>query len=621
MKLLFTVAWVMTMHTCFSQEPEQRVNSRTSHVTVFLEGAQITRLADVSLKKGVTVLNLPHLASDLQGQSIQVEAPSNIKILSVSHRINFLDEIKKPEQIATLKKEQDRLKDLITLERSMQEVYREEESILKTNKSIGGQNGLAVKDLMTAMDYFRQRLTDIRQQLFKADQNVKAYEMSLSRIEAQLAVLQVARHEPTAEIIIKVSSPENTNDSPFKIKYVVAKARWFPTYDIRAKDVSSPVSITYKANISQKTGEDWTNVILTVSSGNPSESGAMPIIKPWYVDFNNGMANRYRSAGAAATMQGRVITSNGTPVPGVNVLIKGTTVGTVTDGDGNYSIPLTADAETLVFSFIGYNSQEIPVNASGEANIQLEEDTNELNEVIVTAYGVENALKGAVAGVAITRDKPRLKRSIVATPVIRQTDVEFTLDESFTVKSDGEVRTTDMVEYELDALYEYYCVPKLDQDAFLTARILDWDDYNFLEGEANLFFEGKYIGKSILDTRTTSDTLNFSLGRDGNVVVKREKKKEFSSRQFIGASQKSTFAYNISVRNKKRQPINIVIVDQIPVSGNKDVIVDKIEDSRASYTQEDGLMKWKKTIPPGGTEEIVMKYSVRYPKSNTIMLE
>ena len=81
------------------------------------------------------------------------------------------------------------------------------------------------------------------------------------------------------------------------------------------------------------------------------------------------------------------------------------------------------------------------------------------------------------------------------------------MEDSFSVKSDGEMRATDMVEYELDALYEYYCVPKLDADAFLIAKILNWDEHNFLEGEANLFFEGKYIGKSILDTRNTSDTL------------------------------------------------------------------------------------------------------------------
>jgi hypothetical protein len=112
------------------------------------------------------------------------------------------------------------------------------------------------------------------------------------------------------------------------------------------------------------------------------------------------------------------------------------------------------------------------------------------------------------------------------------------LSEPFSVKSDGEVRTTEMVEYELDALYEYYCVPKLDADAFLTAKILHWDEYNFLEGEASLFFEGKYIGKSILDTRNASDTLTLSLGRDGNVLVKREKKKDYASKQFVGSTKR-----------------------------------------------------------------------------------
>jgi uncharacterized protein (TIGR02231 family) len=178
-----------------------------------------------------------------------------------------------------------------------------------------------------------------------------------------------------------------------------------------------------------------------------------------------------------------------------------------------------------------------------------------------------------------------------------------------------------MVEYELDALYEYYCAPKLDADAFLTAKILHWDEYNFLEGEASLFFEGKYIGKSILDTRNTTDTLTLSLGRDGNVLVKREKKKDYSSRQFVGSNQKIVFSYEISIRNKKAQPITIVIVDQIPVANDKDISVDKLEDSNADYDDESGLLQWKKAISAGKTELINLRYAVRYPKSNRIMLE
>lgn len=178
-----------------------------------------------------------------------------------------------------------------------------------------------------------------------------------------------------------------------------------------------------------------------------------------------------------------------------------------------------------------------------------------------------------------------------------------------------------MVEYELDALYEYYCAPKLDQDAFLTAKLLHWDEHNFLEGEASLFFEGKYIGKSILDTRNTSDTLTLSLGRDGNVVVNREKKKDYSSRNFVGSNQKITFTYEISIRNKKGEPITIVVADQIPLSNNKEIVVDKLEDSNADYKEDSGILTWKKHITSGKTETIELSYAIRYPKGNNIILE
>ena len=75
--------------------------------------------------------------------------------------------------------------------------------------------------------------------------------------------------------------------APITIKYLVQEARWFPSYDIRAKNIQSPISITYKANVSQQSGEDWENVRLTISSGNPSQGGAKPIIKPWILGFNN----------------------------------------------------------------------------------------------------------------------------------------------------------------------------------------------------------------------------------------------------------------------------------------------------------------------------------------------
>jgi len=625
MNRIYTLILLLTsLATAAAQEAEQTVSSKINQVAVFLQGAQITRHASVPLKAGVSILTLTGIAPAIQQQSIQVDGPGSVKILSVSFRINYMEEHKKPEKIKVLEGERKRLAALIAQEKSMQEVYTEEENILKTNKSIGGtEKGVEVAELKAAMDYFRQRLLDIRQQLMQADRTIRSYQEELAKVDAQLTELRAIKGQPSGEIVVKVSTKAATN-AELDVNYLVNEARWFPSYDIRAKNVKAPVGVTYKANVSQQSGEDWENVSLTISSANPSEQGVRPIIRPWIVGYNNALSRRTAS-GALMTVaannevHGKVLDDEGKPVPGVNIVVKGTTVGTVTDLNGNYSIPLTSDAGALVFSFIGYNTIEKPVGRDSEINVELAPDVRQLSEVVVTGYSGDSYTESNSR--AYSPSAQKMKRALTATEVIRQTNVEFKLDEPFSIKSDGEVRATDMVEYELPAIYEYYCVPKLEEDAFLTAKILDWDQYNFLEGEASLFFEGKYIGKSILDTRNTSDTLIVSLGRDSNVLVKREKKKEYSSRQFVGSNQKVALAYEISIRNKKGLPISIVVEDQVPISNDKEITVDKLEDSHGEYDHNSGTLTWKKEIASGKTEIISLKYAVRYPKGSRMFLE
>ncbi|MEP2771698.1 MAG: carboxypeptidase-like regulatory domain-containing protein [Fulvivirga sp.] len=102
-------------------------------------------------------------------------------------------------------------------------------------------------------------------------------------------------------------------------------------------------------------------------------------------------AKRAASSGQMQKLKGKVITEDSTPLPGVNIVVKGTTLGTVTDIEGNYAIDLPVNSDsTLVASFIGYESKE--VNARGRSNldIQLNEDIQPLSEVVVTAAGEED---------------------------------------------------------------------------------------------------------------------------------------------------------------------------------------------------------------------------------------
>lgn len=104
-------------------------------------------------------------------------------------------------------------------------------------------------------------------------------------------------------------------------------------------------------------------------------------------------------------LTGQVIDSNNMPLPGVSVVIKGTTVGTITDFDGNYSLNTElSDSKVLVFSYIGFKTQEIIVDGKSVINVLMEEDTSLLDEVVVVGYGTQkkSVVTGAISGVKQT---------------------------------------------------------------------------------------------------------------------------------------------------------------------------------------------------------------------------
>ena len=99
------------------------------------------------------------------------------------------------------------------------------------------------------------------------------------------------------------------------------------------------------------------------------------------------------------TLTGTVISSeDNQPLPGVNVIVKGTTMGTITDFDGNFSLSVPADAETLVFSFMGMQTQEVAIGTTTKFNVTLDPESIGMDEVVVVAYGT--AKKSSFTGSA-----------------------------------------------------------------------------------------------------------------------------------------------------------------------------------------------------------------------------
>lgn len=201
-----------------------------------------------------------------------------------------------------------------------------------------------------------------------------------------------------------------------------------------------------------------------------------------------------------------------------------------------------------------------------------------------------------------------------------QTNIEYEISIPYTIPADGKNYMVEIQKNSLPAQYEYYCAPKINNDVFLLAKVSGWEKFNIISGQVNLFFEGTYVGKSYIDTKVTTDTLLFSMGIDKNISVTREKLVDFSNVKTLGLNKKETRTYEINIRNKKKQPVQILIEDQLPLSTDKDIEVEQLELSGAFYDKDTGKCSWKYQIKSAETKTIRLSFSVKYPKDKSVSL-
>lgn len=202
-----------------------------------------------------------------------------------------------------------------------------------------------------------------------------------------------------------------------------------------------------------------------------------------------------------------------------------------------------------------------------------------------------------------------------------QTNLEFSISIPVDIPSDNRDYTLNIQESTLPATYVYYCAPKLDREAFLVALITGWENLNLLSGEISLFFEGTFVGKSYLNVRNTQDTLGLSLGRDRGIVVTRVKVRDFTEEKTLGSNKRETRAWEITVRNNKKQAIDLHLEDQLPVSMNKDIVVEPIDYSGGRLHSETGRITWKFRMEPSAEKKLRVAFGIKYPREKRVFLD
>ena len=594
----------------------------------------------------------------------------------MDYGINYLDKFMLMPEATAMIESTKKLTEEIELLKNRISGLQEEELLISKNRLVSSTSeSLDLEKLKQISTYYRKRITEIRDEIFTINKEIATKNTAIRDLNLQVKELTSGPAVAQGELVITFDTAIAIN-LDLVLSYIVSDAGWVPTYDIKSENTNSNLQLKYKANVYQNTGNEWKNVKINLSTGNPVKQTTSPVIDIKYLNFVSGYnyqskaikKNKYYYNPSVKKVTGIVTDVSGQPLPGCNVLIKGTNIGTQTDFDGNYTIAIQRGQE-LVFSYIGMQTAETPIYAS-IINTKLDEDNEALEEVVVTGYATE--LQGKVAGVRIrgasSISEPKLPLYIVdgipmpdftegdidtndiqslevlnsskATAVYGSrasngvivittkkstteddvTNTTFAIKKPYSIKSDGDLIAIEINTFKLETTYQYLAIPIINENVFLTASFKNWEQYNLLPGEANIYFKGGFAGKTIIDPYKTTKEMVVSLGIDAGITVTRKQDRNFKSKSFLGNNRVLNRAYDIEIKNNKNAAVTIKLIDRIPLSENKEIKVSEIETYNANYNDTKGLLTWEVNLNSKETQKERFSYQVKFPKNKHISL-
>ena len=289
MKNLLIVLALTLSSLAFAKNHPSKVKS----VTVFQTRAEVIRTASLNLTAGEQELVFEGVSTMLDKNNIQVKGTGNLVILGTSYRQNYLNENELSPELQKIKDQISALEMKIQEDRIMSSSFDMEKQLLEKNMKINeGQGSVTAAQLKELATFYRDRINYVGLQRMKLDIAVKKKNEELQKLRRHYNDKTAQFRKNSGEIVVNVDVKAATKAN-LELIYLVSSAGWKAEYDIRSADVDEPLELSYKAIITQNTGENWQDVKLTLSTGNPNASIIKPNLDPQYLDFYY-QSNQYK---------------------------------------------------------------------------------------------------------------------------------------------------------------------------------------------------------------------------------------------------------------------------------------------------------------------------------------
>ena len=625
------------MFVAWTSKAQTSLSTNLKGVTIYSNGAQVIREKNVALKAGEQTVSFTGLSPYLDRNSLQVKAKGSVTVLGVSQRYIRPDSTMLSEQLKAASRDIDGASRRLSELQAQRTVLKSQLKMVEANCNIGSRTAVTpLNDIKLLNKYYYEEMMDINKKLIALDIEEEKANADLARFNEIADSIAGIKLKRITVVDVKVDAKVQTS-ALFTMQYYVSGASWYPTYDVRSSKVDEPLQLTYKANIMQQTGEDWKDVTVTLSTANPNRSNVSPDLRTYWLDYGLA-APTYNFGIDNNQVSGTIFDENNEPIIGASITVAGTQIGTVSDVDGHYSITMPNGNRRLVVNYIGYESQQATVNGNHK-DFHLQETVSFLQEVTVVGYGTSKKSKRGLysSAAAVEREAPvENSKAAASAPkkarvLVDEDDLEvaataakfgyeFEVKHPLTILSNNKPVSAQLGRYELPTTYAYKGVPKIDKDAFLVADATGWGELNLVEGEAMVFYDNSYVGKTILSP-VESDTLHLSLGRDNGIQIERKLIKNNSVHKVLSGNQTQQKDWEISVRNTRSEKVSIKVYDQVPVSQNSDITVTTEELSDGNFNKETGIVVWNLELNPCESRKLRLRYQVKYPKNRRLVIE
>ena len=199
-------------------------------------------------------------------------------------------------------------------------------------------------------------------------------------------------------------------------------------------------------------------------------------------------------------------------------------------------------------------------------------------------------------------------------------NLNFSIKKNIQIPSDGAPHKVPIDTQNIDVEYDYITVPKLKEAAFLRANLRNTLPYPFLSGSTDLFVVQDFVGSARVPFIAKDEEAKVFFGEDRQIRIKHERiKMEKSPPGFLGKNERIKLVYKITIQNLRSTKIDIEIQDQLPISQNTKIeIKDLAITPQPSKKDEKGFLTWTLTLEPQEKKEILIGFTIEYPKGTTI---